>query len=62
MLRIIYFLNINFVKSGIAIIFNTKHSGAKEIIIFYQFNKTDRMNFFSATNHFISSMGINIFE
>ena len=61
MLRIIYLLNIYFVKSRIAVIFYTKYSGAKKVVVFNQFNKTNRMNFFSTTDHFISSMGINVF-
>ncbi len=60
--RIFKSLNIHFIVGGVAIIFYAEHSRAKKIIIFNQLNEAKRMNFLSATDHFIGSMGIYMFE
>jgi len=39
-----------------------KDAGAKKIIVFNQLHKPDGMNFFAASDHFISSMGVDVFD
>src|SRR5258706_10348149 len=56
------FLNINFIKSRITVIFYPEYSRAKKIIILYQFCKTNSMYFFPSADHLICSMGVNIFD
>ena len=60
--RVFELLYINFVVSGVAVIFHPKHSRAKQVIVLYEFYKTNGMNFFSAADYFIRSMGIDVFD
>jgi hypothetical protein len=55
-------LNINFIESGITVVFHPEYCGTKQVIIFYQFYKADSMDLFSTPDYFISSMGINILD
>src|ERR1700737_3308769 len=59
---IFYFLYVNFIEGAITVILHAEYCRAKQIIIFYQFHKSNSVNFFSAPDHFISSMSINIFD
>src|SRR5687767_4653524 len=62
MLRVINFLNINFVIRGIAVILYPEYGRAKQIIVLNKFNKADSMDFFSATDYLICSMGVYILD
>ena len=59
--RVFELLYINFVVSGVAVIFHPKHSRAKQVIVLHQFYKTDRMYFFPPADYFIRSMSVNVF-
>src|SRR5687768_2859569 len=59
---ILELLDIYFIIRGVAVILNPEHSGAKQVIVFYEFNKTNGMNLFSSADHFIRSMGINVLD
>src|SRR5688500_10022811 len=53
-LGILIIRNVNFVKSGVVIILHTENCRTKKIVMLNQFYKTDRMNFFSPTDYFIT--------
>ena len=47
---------------GSAVVLYPEYSRTKEVIIFYQFDKPDSMDLFSSADHFIRSMGVNVFD
>ena len=59
---ILEFLNINFVIGGIAVVFYPEHGRTEQVIILYQFDETNSMNFFPSADHFVSSMGVNVLD
>jgi len=60
--RILEFLDINFIKCRVDIIFNPEDCRSEKVVVFNQFTKANGMNFFATTDHFVSSMGVHIFD
>ena len=52
-------LDIYFVESRVRIVTHPKHNSAHEFIMFYQFRKTDSMNFFPSTDHFFGTVVVS---
>jgi hypothetical protein len=61
-LGVLVILYVYLVKCRIVIVTHTEHNGTEKFIVFHQFNKTNRVDLFSSANHFVTSVGIDVFE
>ena len=56
------FLNVHFIKCAVIVVLHPKNNRTGQFIVFYQFNKSELINFFSSSDNLFGAIIINMLD